>query len=416
MEAEWASAPTGTAFVAIVSVMTDATIRRFRIDVPQTDLDDLRDRLARTRWPDELPEAGWDYGVPLAYAREIAGYWADGYDWRTHEADLNTLPQFMTTIDGADVHFLHARSPREDAIPLLLTHGWPGSILEFVALIGPLTDPAAHGAPAAPAFHVVVPSIPGFGFSGPTRDRGWGVPRIAGAFIELMSRLGYGRYGAHGGDWGAIITREIGVTAPSALLGVHLTMLPSAVAHPGLDLDAVVGLTDEDRAAIQASAERNARMRRDEMGYGILQSTRPQTLAYSLTDSPVGQLAWIAEKFQAWTDHDGSPEHAVTRDVLLTNVSIYWFTRTAGSAARLYYEYAQAALGASGSGAVPTPSTVPTAVAVFPHDTSLPVRRLAERFDPIARWTEMDRGGHFPGLEQPQLLTIDLRAFFGHPR
>jgi pimeloyl-ACP methyl ester carboxylesterase len=193
-------------------------------------------------------------------------------------------------------------------------------------------------------------------------------------------------------------------------------MLPSAVAHPGLDLDAVVGLTDEDHAAIQTSAERNAQMRRDEMGYGILQSTRPQTLAYSLTDSPVGQLAWIAEKFQAWTDHDGSPEHAVTRDVLLTNVSIYWFTRTAGSAARLYYEYAQAALGASGSGAVPTPSTVPTAIAVFPRDTSLPVRRLAERFDPIARWTEMDRGGHFPGLEQPQLLTIDLRTFFGHPR
>jgi pimeloyl-ACP methyl ester carboxylesterase len=309
------------------------------------------------------------------------------------------------------VHFVHVRSARDDATPLLLVHGWPGSILEFVTLVGPLTDPAVHGAPTAPAFHVVIPSIPGFGFSGPTRERGWGTARIAGAFVELMSQLGYSRYGVHGGDWGAIIAREMGLAAPDALLGVHLTMLPSAVAQPGLDPNSLVGLTDDDRAAIHASAERSARMRRDEMGYGILQSTRPQTLAYSLTDSPAGQLAWIAEKFYAWTDHDGAPEHAVDRDVLLTNVSIYWFTGTAGSAARLYYEYARAALARP----VPAPSTVPTAVAVFPQDTSLPVRRLADRFDRIVRWTEMDRGGHFPGLEQPQLLTAELRAFFGHP-
>lgn len=390
--------------------MTDLITRPFRIDVPQADLDDLRDRLARTRWPDELPDAGWDYGASLGYLRELVGYWATGYDWRSHEAQLNVLPQFMTAIDGTDVHFVHVRSSRQDATPLLLTHGWPGSILEFVDLVGPLTDPAAHQAPSAAAFHVVIPSIPGFGFSGPTRERGWGIPRIAAAFVELMSHLGYRRYGAHGGDWGAIITREMGVIAPDALLGVHLSMLPSAVAHPGFDLDSLVGLTEDDRAAVHASAERSARMRRDEMGYGILQSTRPQTLAYSLTDSPAGQLAWIAEKFQAWTDHDGVPEHAVTRDVLLTNVSIYWFTRTAGSAARLYHEYARAAR----TRPALTQSTVPTAVAVFPKDTSLPVRRLADRFDRIARWTEMDRGGHFPGLEQPQLLLTDLRAFFGH--
>jgi pimeloyl-ACP methyl ester carboxylesterase len=395
--------------------MTDVTIRPFRINVPQADLDDLRDRLARTRWPDELPGSGWDYGLPLGYARELAEYWATSYDWRAHEAKLNSIPQFMTTVDGTDLHFLHVRSPREDANPLLLTHGWPGSILEFVDLIGPLTDPDGHGAPTAPAFHLVIPSIPGFGFSGPTRDRGWGVARIAGAFAELMSRLGYERYGAHGGDWGAIITREMAVTAPSALVGVHLTMLPSAVAYPGLDLDSLVGLTDDERTAIQASAERSARMRGEEMGYGILQSTRPQTLAYSLTDSPVGQLAWIAEKVQAWTDHDGNPEDAVARDVLLTDISIYWFTRTAGSSARLYYEYYQAAVSASARVGAPTPSTVPTAVAVFPRDTSLPVRRLAERFDRIVRWSEMDHGGHFPGLEQPQLLTTDLRAFFGPP-
>jgi pimeloyl-ACP methyl ester carboxylesterase len=385
--------------------MGDVPIRPFRIDVPEADLVDLHDRLTRTRWPDEPDDAGGDYGLPLAYARELAGHWATGYDWRAHEAELNALPQFVTTIDGADVHFVHVRSPRPDATPLLLTHGWPGSILEFVAPIGPLTDPAA---PTAPAFHLVIPSVPGFGFSGPTRDRGWGVPRIARAFAELMSRLGYERYGAHGGDWGAIITREMAVTVPDALVGVHLTMLPSAVAQPGLDLGSLGELTDDERAAIHASAERNARIRRDEMGYGILQSTRPQTLAYALTDSPVGQLAWIAEKFQAWTDA------AIDRDAILTNISIYWFTRTAGSAARLYREYYKAALSAAGR--APTPSTVPTAIAVFPHDLSLPVRRLAERFDHIVRWTEMDRGGHFPGLEQPEILLADLQAFFGGRR
>jgi pimeloyl-ACP methyl ester carboxylesterase len=390
--------------------MTDVTIRPFRIDVPSADLDDLRDRLARTRWPDEPPGAGWDYGLPLGYARELARHWATGYDWRAQEARLNAIPQFITTIDGADLHFLHVRSPRADATPLLLTHGWPGSILEFVSLIGPLTDPATHGAPTASAFHLVIPSIPGFGFSGPTRQRGWDVSRIAGAFTELMARLGYERYGAHGGDWGALITREMALAAPDALLGVHLTMLLSAVAQPGLDLDSLGLLTDDERAAIDASAERNARTRRDEMGYGILQSTRPQTLAYSLIDSPAGQLAWIAEKFWAWTDHDGGLEHAIVRDVLLTNVSIYWFTRTAGSSARLYYEYARTALAGAGA---PARSTVPTAVAVFPRDLTLPVRRLAERFDPIVRWTEMDRGGHFPGLEQADLLITDLRAFFG---
>jgi pimeloyl-ACP methyl ester carboxylesterase len=393
--------------------MTDLVIRPFRIDVPQADIDDLRDRLARTRWPDEPPGSGWDYGLPLGYALELAEHWATGYDWRTHEAALNAFPQFMTTVDGTDLHFLHIRSSRTDAVPLLLTHGWPGSILEFVALIGPLTDPSAHGSPTAPAFHLVIPSIPGFGFSGPTRERGWGVPRIARAFVELMARLGYERFGAHGGDWGAFITREMAVTAPDSLLGAHLTMLPSAVAQPGLDLDSLPDLTDEERASFQASAERLAHVRREEMGYGIVQGTRPQTLTYGLTDSPVGQLAWIAEKFQAWTDHDGDPASAISRDVLLTNVSIYWFTRTVGSSARLYFEYYQAALG--GAGATPTPSTVPTAVAVFPRDVSLPVRRLAERFDPIVRWIEMDRGGHFPGLEQPQLLVDDLRAFFGRP-
>jgi pimeloyl-ACP methyl ester carboxylesterase len=393
--------------VSSVGEMTDVTIRPFRIDVPQADVDDLRERLRRTRWPDEPAGAGWDYGLPLDYAKELVEHWATGYDWRAHEKALNATPQFMTTVDGADLHFLHVRSAQPDATPLLLTHGWPGSILEFVGLVGPLTDPPAGTQP----FDVVIPSIPGFGLSGPTRDRGWSVSRIAGAFAELMSRLGYARFGAHGGDWGAFITRELAVTAPHAVLGAHLTMLPSAVAHPGAGADDLPDLTDDDRAEIRASAERFAKMRRGELGYGILQSTRPQTLAYGLTDSPAGQLAWIAEKFAAWTDHDGDPATAVPRDVLLTNVSLYWFTRTAGSSARIYHEHYQQAQRSD-----PAPSTVPTAVAVFPRDTSLPVRRLAERTDPIARWTVMPRGGHFPGLEQPDALVADLRAFFAGRR
>jgi epoxide hydrolase len=383
--------------------MTDVTIRPFRIEVPQADVDDLRARLLHTRWPDEPADAGWDYGLPLGYAKELVDYWTTGYDWRVHEAALNAIPQFVTTVDGTDVHFLHVRSAQPDATPLLLIHGWPGSVVEFVGLVDPLTDPPA----GRPPFDVVIPSIPGFGLSGPTRDRGWTVPRIAGAFVELMSRLGYRRFGAHGGDWGAFITREIAVTAPETLRGAHLTMLPSAVAHSGADVESIPDLSDDDRAEIRASRERFARMHRSELGYGIVQSTKPQTLAYGLTDSPVGQLAWIAEKFAAWTDHDGDPTTAVDRDALLTNVSLYWFTRTAGSSARLYYEHYQQV-----QHAAPSRSTVPTAVAVFPRDTSVPVRRLAERTDRITRWTVMARGGHFPGLEQPDALVADLRAFF----
>jgi epoxide hydrolase len=272
---------------------TDAEIRPYRIEVPQADLDDLRDRLYRTRWPDELPGVGWARGVPLAYLKQLAAYWADGYDWRRHEARLNQYPQFTTTIDGANVHFLQVRSPEPDALPLLLTHGWPGSIVEFLDIIGPLTDPRAHRGDPADAFHLVIPSIPGFGLSGPTRDIGWSEPRVAGAFAELMHRLSYQRYGAQGGDVGAGISADLGRVDPERVVGVHVNAATVGfMPFPPLPEAELAELTDAE----QARVERIGRFMSEDFGYAQIQSTRPQTLAYGLTDSPVGQLAWIAEK------------------------------------------------------------------------------------------------------------------------
>jgi len=368
----------------------------FRIEVPQADLDDLRDRLARTRWPDQLPDVGWDYGVPLDYVRELASYWRDGYDWRVHEARLNGFDQFVTTIDGARVHFLHVRSVAAEAMPLIITHGWPGSVVEFTGIIGPLTDPAAYGGSAADAFHLVIPSIPGYGFSGPTRDRGWDARRVARAWTELMSRLGYQRYGAQGGDWGSVISRELGLADPEHVAGVHLNMLITRVP------DDAGELTEEENRRREAAR----RFRATGSGYNMIQATRPQTLAYGLTDSPAGQLAWITEKFGEWTDN-GLPDEAVDRDQLLTNVTLYWLTGTAGSSARLYYETARA------RGARPTArSVVPTGVAVFPREIAPPIRRFAESSDNIVHWTEFGRGGHFAAMEVPDLLVGDVREFF----
>jgi microsomal epoxide hydrolase len=370
-------------------------IRPFRIDIPQADLDDLRARLARTRW-DQLPGVGWDYGIALDYVKELAEYWRTAYDWRVHEQMLNAFPQFTTTIDEQNVHFLHVRSPERDAMPLIITHGWPGSIVEFMGVIGPLTDPGAHGGDPADAFHLVVPSIPGFGFSGPTRDRGWNVRRIARAWDELMKRLGYQRYGAQGGDWGSAITRELGLIAPGHLAGVHLNMLFPYVRDEPADL------TDQEKARLQALQ----RFRSTGSGYYAIQSTRPQTLAYGLTDSPAGQLAWIVEKFGEWTDN-GLPDQAVDRDQLLTNVTLYWLTATAGSSARIYYEVAH-----SGDWGPPTASVVPTGIAVFPREIAPPIRRFAEQSNNIVHWTEFDRGGHFAAMEVPGLLVGDVREFF----
>ena len=386
------------------------TIRPYRIDIPQSDLDDLHSRLDRTRWPDDLSATGWAYGVPADYLRDLVHHWRHSYDWRAAEAELNEWPQFTTVIDGSTVHFAHIRSPEPDATPLIVTHGWPGSIAEFLDVVGPLTDPAAHGGDPADAFHVVVPGIPGFGLSGPPADTGWDVGRIARAWAELMRRLGYERFGAQGGDWGSAISRALGRVCPDRVVGVHLNLVMGAQATHEPTEEELAALTPEERERTLESWRRWSAWSRDGIGYAILHSTRPQTLAYALTDSPVGQLAWIVEKFQEWTDSERYPEEAVDRNRLLTNVMLYWLTGTAGSAARIYYENARSQ---AGRAARPTePSTVPTAVAVFPAEISVPLRRNAERTDTIVRWTELDRGGHFAALEEPELLVEDVRAFF----
>jgi pimeloyl-ACP methyl ester carboxylesterase len=374
-------------------------ITPFRINVPQAQLDDLRARLANTRWPDQPAGTGWQLGAPVDYVRELAEYWHTGFDWRAHEERLNAFPQFTTTIDGTNVHFLHVVSPEPSAPPVLLTHGWPGSVVEFLDVIGPLTDPRAYGGDPASALTVVVPSIPGYGFSGPTPTADWGPDRVARAFAELMTRLGYDRFGAHGGDWGAIISRELAVQFPARLLGIHVTMLPSAVARTEADLE---GLPDQE--AGRRSLEKGRAFSASGTGYAIIQATKPQTLAYGLHDSPAGQLAWIAEKFRSFSN---TSVDLIDRDDLLADVSIYWFTETANSSARLY-----AAL-TGGWGAPPPANTVPTAVAVFPGDIGLPIRTLAERTDKIVRWSEFPSGGHFAALEEPDALIGDIREFFG---
>lgn len=377
----------------------------FRIDIPQADLDDLRRRLADTRWPDEVPDSGWERGVPLGYLKELADYWQNDYDWRAAEAKLNSFPQFITEIDGANVHFIHVKSPEPNALPLLLTHGWPGSVVEFLDLIGPLTDPRAHGGDPADAFHVVIPSIPGYGFSRPLPEAGWDVPRIANAWAELMRRLGYERYAAQGGDAGSPISLALATIHPQHVVGVHVNML---MTFPSGDPAEFATLTEVDQQRLGLLM----RFDQDLSGYMKIQQTRPQTLAYGLTDSPVGQLAWIVEKFREWTDSEKVPEDAVDRDTLLTIVSIYWLTATAGSSAQFYYEGAEA-VRAAVSGAKPPPVTVPVGVAVFPHDIFQPIRSFADRDIPtITHWTEFDKGGHFAALEQPELLTGDIRTFF----
>jgi epoxide hydrolase len=377
-------------------------IRPFRIEISQADLDDLRQRLARTRWPDELPGVGWTRGVPLGYLKELAGYWANGYDWRKQEARLNQYPQFTTTIDGANVHLLHVRSPEPGALPLVLTHGWPGSVVEFLDVIGPLTDPRGHGGDPADAFHLVIPSIPGHGLSGPTREIGWTTGRVAKAWTELMARLGYERYGAQGGDWGAFVSPELGRIDPDHVVGVHVNAATFGFIPLGpVDPEELATFTDAEKARLQRLSTSTAGPGN---GYFEVQANRPQTLAYALTDSPVGQLAWIVERFQEWSHAAEVPEDAVDRDQLLTNVMLYWLTGTANSSARLYYENMHAAF------VPPRRVTVPVGVAVFAEDSA--IRRYAEQGNNIVHWSEFDRGGHFAAMEAPDLLVGDVRAFF----
>ncbi|WP_245607141.1 epoxide hydrolase family protein [Pseudonocardia spinosispora] len=372
-------------------------ITPFRLAIPQSALDDLHRRLADTRWPDQPRPAtpadgGWRLGPPVEELRELAEYWRTGYDWRAAEAQINSFPQFTTEIDGQNVHFLHVRSVEPDARPLILTHGWPGSIVEYLDLIGPLVNPVAHGGDATDAFHVVLPSLPGYGLSGPTTETGWDQFRVARAWAELMSRLGYDRYLAHGGDWGSAITRELGVADPEHLVALHVLQIFSA-SISGKDAD----LSDPEE---RHSVETGRRYRAELGGYSALQSTRPQLISYALTDSPVGQLAWIVDAFHHWT---GNP---VGRDALLTNVMLYWLTGTAGSSARYYYDGYQNFRHALAE------NTVPTAVAVFAHDIAAPVRRVAEKSNNIVRWKTYEQGGHFASLEQPELVLTDIRESF----
>jgi pimeloyl-ACP methyl ester carboxylesterase len=370
-------------------------MREFRIEVPDEALTDLSERLLRVRWPGQLPGDGWARGVPVGYLRRVVERWK-AYDWRRWEARLNAYPQYTTRIDEQTIHFMHVRSPEAGALPLILTHGWPGSVAEFLAILGPLTDPASYGGDPRDAFHVVAPSVPGPGFSVPLESAGWNHDRIARAWAELMARLGYERYGAHGGDTGSVVSPLIGQVDPTHVVGVHIN---GGLTYPELEPGDAEQLNDAERARLAAAGQ----LRAVGTGYADLQGTRPQTVSFGLSDSPVGQLAWILEKFWEWTDPAHAlPEDAVELDHLLTDVSIYWFTNTSASSANLYYENRAAADDIKPG--------VPTGVAVFPTDPA--IRRVLDRRHRIVHWSEFTRGGHFAALEAPDLLVDDIRAFF----
>jgi hypothetical protein len=374
-----------------MSVATEgAELRPFRAAIPDADLKDLHERLARVRWPDELAGAGWQYGVPIEYVRELVEYWRSGFDWRAHEARLNAHPQFTTTIDGQTVHFVHVRSPEADALPLICTHGWPMTVFEYVDLVGPLTDPRAHGGDPADAFHVVIPSIPGVAFSGPTTEPGWDTRRIARAWVDLMARLGYDRYGAHGNDAGSQVSPEVGRHAPARVVGVHVTQLFS---FPSGDPAEFADMSEEDQSALKFLEGFTSG---GGLAYNAYQSAQPQTLAYALQDSPAGWLAWVTQLFQHWA----------ARDYLLANASAYWLTNTVGSSIRRYYADAHGEQG-------PTePTTAPTGVAIFAEDFQS-IRRFADRdHQNIFSWNRYDRGSHFSPHDAPDLLVGDIRAFF----
>ena len=379
--------------------MSDAIIP-FKVEIGSAGIEDLRRRLAATRWPDAETTGDWSQGIPLAYMQEVCTYWATQYDMQRVAKRLNAFPQFRTSIDGLGFHFLHVRSPHTDALPLVMTHGWPGSVIEFLEVIGPLTDPTRYGGEAKDAFHVVCPALPGYGFSDKPPARGWGVERIGRAWGQLMQRLGYDGYVAQGGDWGSMVTSSIAMTETAHCRGIHLNM-PLVAPDP----DTMNELTTLEQGALAAMQD----YYEHESGYSKQQSTRPQTLGYGLADSPSGQAAWILEKFRAWTDcGEGEarhPENALTRDELLDNVMMYWLTDSAASSARLYWE------------SFSTPNmeqiTIPVGASIFPKEIFRSSRRWAEkRFSRLVHWNELERGGHFAAFEQPELFVGELRACF----
>ncbi len=372
-------------------------ITPFAIHASDEALDDLQRRLANTRWPEAELVDDWSQGIPLAYVQEVCAYWAEKYDWRARETALNRFPQFKTPIDGIDVHFVHVRSKHEDALPIVITHGWPGSIVEFQKVIEPLTDPTAHGGSASDAFHVVCPSLPGYGYSSKPKETGWGCGRMAAAWGVLMKRLGYERWVAQGGDWGAMVTTLIGAQAPEGCAAIHLNM---PIAPP--DPETMGDLTEQEQSALAGIQH----YQDWDSGYSKQQSTRPQTVGYGLTDSPSGQAAWVLEKFWAWTDCNGHPENVLSRDELLDNVMMYWLPGTAVSSARLYWE----------SFRTPPfdPVNVPVGCSIYPKEIFRTSQRWAEkRFGgELLHWNELDRGGHFAAFEQPELYVKEIRDCF----
>jgi microsomal epoxide hydrolase len=380
-----------------------SSIESFEVRVPEPVLTDLQERLARWRRPNQIAGVGWDQGTELTYLDSLVRYWQKDYDWRATEHELNRLDQYLTEIEGQPIHFIHARSPHEGALPLLLSHGWPGSVVEFLDVIGPLTDPVAHGGDEADAFHVVAPSLPGYGFSGPTTQLGWNPRRIAGAFAQLMADLGYERYGAQGGDWGSVISANVADIDAAHVAGLHLNFV--AAGRPEGDNEP---LTDSER---QAMDDMHA-WRRTGAGYQEIQGTKPQTLGYGLEDSPAGLAAWIVEKFRSWSNCDGDVERSFTKDRLLDNIMLYWVNATATSSTRLYYEMRQAA----GSAMPHNYIAVPTGIANYPAEITKVPRRWVEHRYRVTHWADMDRGGHFAAMEVPDLFVGDLRRFFATVR
>jgi len=376
-------------------------VEPFRIAVSDEVLTDLRRRLARTRFPDEIPGSGWGYGTNLAYMRALVEHWREGYDWRAAEARLNAFPQFRAKVGGLRIHFIHQHGKGPKPFPLVITHGWPGSVAEFLGVIGPLADPAAHGGDAADAFDVVVPSMPGYGFSDHPTEPGMDPEKIAALWCELMRGLGYEHFGAQGGDWGAMVSTYLGYRHPSHAIGIHLNMV---IAFPPDPANPAEGLTQEELVSLMEAQ----RFLKEETGYQRIQGTKPQTLSYALNDSPAGLAAWIVEKFRTWSDCSGDLESRFTKDDLLTNIMLYWVPETANSSCRLYCETIR------GDKFPPTDFRVevPTGCAIFPHELIRPPRRWVERLYNVARWTPMSAGGHFAAMEEPRALVEDIRAFY----
>lgn len=379
--------------------MVSESILPFHVSIPDSDLVDLRGRLIQTRWPEREPVGDWSQGVPLSKIQELCAYWRDHYDWRRCERLINSWPQYQTTIDGLDIHFVHIRSVNTNAMPMIMTHGWPGSILEFRKVVGPLTNPVVHGGSAEDAFHLVIPSLPGYGFSAKPDEPGWGLERIARAWVTLMQRLGYHRYCAQGGDWGADITAQMGNLSPPGLVAVHMN---SVFFDARREIRGSPTVTEAKALAFQEKYEG------DEYGYFKLQGTRPQTIGYALADSPAGQAAWIYEKIWMWSSHDGDVEHVLDRDEILDGIMLYWLTNSGASSARLYWR---------GPDSTAFDIDIPVGISQFYGDLLYAPREWGERYyKNIVHWRELDCGGHFAAWEQPELFVGEVRDCFRHVR